>query len=518
MPPGSIELTNLTVSPPALDTAAVAESAQGSSGARIVRNVSALGVGQIFTWLTTMGLVALLPRYLGDANLGKLAAAISLTDLCGLIAGLGITTYLTKEIARKGTEGRADILNALVTRAPLAFVAAVGAAVAALALGYDPLTQQVVLLLCLNLVLTALSGVLLGALQGMQDMRPVALVGALSKALYLGLVALALVNGGGLVGVAIATDIAAVVTVIGYAIPLARRGALRGPVDVTTWRRLIVGSLPFFVWQAALMVYGQVDIILLHQLTRDAVVGWYVAAYRIIGIPVFVPVIVAAAVFPTLAQSAGRVGPHFANLARSSMQVVLLLTIPMALGTIVIAERLMDFLQYPVEFRNSIPLIVILSMHIPLVGADMVIGNVLNARDRQRRWAAAGVGAALLNPALNVLLIPLTDRVYQNGAIGAALATVLTEIFMMVVGLVLLKGTIFNLSTLQFGVKCLLAGAVMSGVVWLARDAPLPLTVMLGAVVYGLVALALRVVSVRDLGVVRTYVSQRLAAKSASAS
>jgi len=60
-----------------------------SSRTRILRNISALGVGQIFTWISTAALISLLPRYLGDQNLGKFTAAVSLTDLCGLLAGLG---------------------------------------------------------------------------------------------------------------------------------------------------------------------------------------------------------------------------------------------------------------------------------------------------------------------------------------------------------------------------------------------------------------------------------------------
>jgi O-antigen/teichoic acid export membrane protein len=462
-----------------------------------------------------MGLVALLPRYLGDEYLGKLATAISLTDLAGLIAGLGITSYLTKEVARKASNNHPEILNALASRIPLALLAVLASVIAASVLGYDDLTKQIVYLLCINLTLSALGGVLLGALQGMQEMQPVAMVGALSKGLYLGLVALALFGGHGLLGVAIASNIAGGITVVGYAIPLIRRGVLRGPFDVRSWRVLIVGSLPFFVWQAALMVYGQVDVILLQQFTRDAVVGWYVAAYRIVGIPVFVPVIVAAAVFPALSQAVGRDPTHFAQLARRSLQVVLVLTIPMAIGIMTTAERILEFLHYPDVFRNSIPLIIILAIHIPLVGADMVIGNVLNARDRQRRWALTGVAAAVLNPSLNALLIPYFDRTLGNGAVGAAGATVLTEMFMMMMGLWLLRGSVFDRGSLTFGARCLMAALVMAGIVLLAHEAPLPLTVGLGAIVYAVVSLGLGTVSLRELGAVRGYLTQRAARGSA---
>jgi Polysaccharide biosynthesis protein len=152
-----------------------------SGGARIIRNISALGSGQMFTWLTSIALVALLPRYLGDQLLGKLATANSLTDLCGIIASLGITTYLTKQVARNGVDHNSEVLNALATRAPLAALATAVAVVSATSLGYDPLIQQLVLLYCINFTLAAASGVLSGALQGLQEMGTVAFVGGLSN-------------------------------------------------------------------------------------------------------------------------------------------------------------------------------------------------------------------------------------------------------------------------------------------------------------------------------------------------
>ena len=42
---------------------------------------------------------------------------------------------------------------------------------------------------------------------------------------------------------------------------------------------VLLGGLPFFVWQAALLIYGQIDTVLLSLLSTEAVIGWYAAAY-----------------------------------------------------------------------------------------------------------------------------------------------------------------------------------------------------------------------------------------------
>jgi O-antigen/teichoic acid export membrane protein len=264
--------------------------------------------------------------------------------------------------------------------------------------------------------------------------------------------------------------------------------------------------MPFFIWQAALMVYGQIDVVLLSIFTHAAVVGWYSAAYRIIGIPTFIPVIITNAAYPALSQSAGRTGTAFRTLARRSLHVVLLLTIPVAVGIIVIAGPLLAFFGYPEEFRNSIPLVMILALTVPLVAADMVLAVTINALDRQRAWALSGVAAAVLNPAVNLAAIPFFERHLHNGAIGAAIVTVLTEVFMMVMGLRLLRGAVFDRSSVRFALKCVAAALVMAAVVWLARGMFLPLTVALGACVYFAASFALGTLSVHDVRLLRTYV------------
>lgn len=482
-------------------------------GARIVRNILALGIGQVFTWISAIGLVVLLPRYLGDDGFGKLAAAVSVTDFCGLLAVFGVTTYLTKEVARRGLEGRTEVINALVLRLPLTLLAVGLAAAAAVLLGYDATTRTLVYLFCINMALAAISSVLVGALQGLQELRVVAAMNALSKVSMLALTALFLLHGYGLVGVALAWNIATAVGVVGNLAALVSRKALGGRIELRAWPVLLGGSLPFFIWQSSLLVYGQSDVIMLSAFTRDAVVGWYTAAYRIISIPIFIPSIVMAAVLPALTKSAFENWDEFLTIARRSMHVILLLTIPSSLGIMVTAREILDFLRYPDGFYNSIPLIIILSIHIPLVSADMVIGVALTATDKQQKWALIAVAAAVLNPAMNLLFIPYSESVFGNGAIGAATSTVITELFVMVVGLRLLSFSSLNRYSLSIACRCIVAGLIMSAAVWLASGLPLPVAVVIGVLVYSLASFALGSVSLQDIKAAHSYLRERIAVR-----
>lgn len=490
------------------------EAATGPSGvaipgrvpdaAHFVRSVFKFGVAQGFSWIGAAVLAVMLPRLLGDVNLGKLGFALGLTLLAGLLANLGTSTFLVKEVARSPERAGELTVTALALRLPLSLLAAALAVIAVTLTRSDPATRATVYMLSLGILVDASRGVVQGTLQGLQRLTTLAAFPAISTSVYAGAAVLALTHGAGIVVVAAAY-------VVGQLAGLAVSGA-------ALWRALpalprprprlllllLAGGLPFFVWQAALLVYGQVDSVLLSFLTNDAVVGWYVAAYRIVTVPMFVPTILMTVIFPAL--SAASAAPErFDHILRRALQVALQVTLPMALGVMLLPDRIVATLGYPPGFDHSILPIVLLAPSFPLVAVDMIIGTALNARDRQRQWALVAVAAAVLNPALNLVAIPLTQAWLANGAIGAAAVTTATEVFLMTVGLRLLPRGALDRATAWGCSRIVVAGLVMAAVVVLLRGASLLVSVPIGAVTYTAASLALRTLSLADLRLAFRY-------------
>ena len=464
-----------------------------------VRSMVRFGLAQPITWASSTVLAVLLPRFLGDANYGRLGFALGLTLIAGQLANLGVSVYLTKEVARAPERAGELVVSGLCMRLPLSVAAAL-VAVAVVTVGpSDETTRTVVLVLCLGILLDAIRAVVQGTLQGLHRMTTLAAYPAVSGAIYAGAATLALTKGSGVVAVAVAYVTGQTIATLICGVALWRAVP---HVPRPTWRvirLLLIGGLPFFVWQAALAVYGQIDSILLTYLTNDtAVVGWYVAAYRVVTLPIFVPTVLMTLVFPALSAAASDAA-RFNGIARRSVQVVLLATMPMALGTMLLPDRIVQALHWSESFQHSILPIVLLAPSFPLVAVDMMIGTALNARDRQRQWALTGVAAAVLNPALNLFLIPYTQAHFGNGAIGAATVTTLTELFMMVVGLVLMPRGVFDRATAGWALRCLVACLVMAAVVVLLRGAFLPIPVVVGAMTYVAASLSLGTLSLSDI-------------------
>jgi O-antigen/teichoic acid export membrane protein len=474
----------------------------------MVRNAIALTLARPLTWLSATGLTIMLPRYLGDVNLGKVNAAFAFADWCGLLVSLGITTYLTKEVARRGTAAGALVLNALILRVALALVVGAGAMVVATLISYDAVTRQLVYLLSVHMMLTVISGVLIGALQGMQRLKMVALIDAVSKMSLLGIVALLLVEGAGPSGVAIAYILSDLIAIALLFASLIRNKGLSGPIRIKSWKELLTGGTPFFVWEAALLTYARIDVIMLSFFATSAVLGWYYAAYRIISIPLFLPAILMTVIFPALAACAGD-SAKFNRLARRGVLLAALTSMPMAFGLILLADKVIDLFGYPESFSNSEIPIMFLAASLPMVAINMIVASTLSALDRQRQWAFIGVGAAILNPVLNLAAIPFTQSEFGNGGIGAGAITTFTEVYLLGAGLLILPRGVLDRSTYLGVFKCVLGGAAMACVLLAANRLSVFILVPLGAVAYGVAILVLGVVSRSDITLFRESIAAR---------
>jgi O-antigen/teichoic acid export membrane protein len=471
----------------------------------IVHNAFALGSSQALTLVASAVVALVLPRYLGAEHLGKFAFASAYTTYFLLATNLGVTTHLTKELARDPGRAASYTANSIFLRLPIAVFAALMGVLLINVIGADTLTKQTIYIMSAGMVLTTLYDIVVASLQGLQKMRPIAVSQVLLKVSFGVSVTVLLVTGHGLIAVAVASTASVLAGLFIPAIVLF--GHLRHPehrklgigIDTRVWKTLVLGGLPFLVWQASLVIYGKVDMLMLGIFTQDEVIGWYAAAYRLTSLHTFIPTIVMTATLPALVAAAKDDRASFNMITRRAFQVVIVGTLPIAVGTLLLADKFIDFFDYPSEFSHSVPLVIILALHSPFVAADMIIGTAVIAGDRQKQWAMTGVAAAALNPALNLLLIPLTDSWYGNGATGAAVATLATELFMMVMGLRLLGGGIIGAQSARMVARALVSVAAMAAVVTLLRDAPIYVPVAAGAVTYSLAIFAFRAIQMDDI-------------------
>ncbi len=462
------------------------------------RNLVWLLMAQSATWAITLISTTVVPNYLGEAEFGQLSFVIAYVGFFGLVLSMGTSMLLTREIARDESHYGSYVYNATVFKLLFATVLAVIAAVSARLLGSTGTEYTLILIWCGGLFLGALAEVFASGLAGLGQITRPAFWGVVQ--VYVGNIGaiVVLVAGGNVVAfgaVVVLSNLISVIALFRMAWPGTRA---HRRVETRIWRWLVRAGIPLTILTASSLVYGTIDIPILNYVGGDTQVGWYTLAQRWVGIPAFISTAVVAAFYPRLSSLAKRDAAGFAHLTNRAVVLVLLVAVPAAVGLGVTAADLIQFF-YRGKFTETIPVMHVLVLHIPLTVMDTVLVMALLAADRQRRYIYVAAAAAFFNPLLCAFVLPWTNHRFGNAAIGAAIATVATEVFVMIGAIRLRSPGVLSRDTIMRSLRIAAAATVMGVAVWFTDGLPFLVRVAVGIVVYAIAVLVFRPVAIGDL-------------------
>ncbi|MGD9935179.1 MAG: oligosaccharide flippase family protein, partial [Dehalococcoidia bacterium] len=135
------------------------------------KNAAWMFGGQAVTWVLTAATLALLPRYLGPADMGRIGIGIAFSQLTMTIAGLGIATLVTREVARHRESATEIIATAFWLSVALGTLGACITLAISMALGYETLTWIAIAVFAATVPFDLLLLFGFGVLQGFEVMR-----------------------------------------------------------------------------------------------------------------------------------------------------------------------------------------------------------------------------------------------------------------------------------------------------------------------------------------------------------
>lgn len=489
---------------PDLPVEPVADGRGSRSSVR--RNVMHLMSSQAISWVLATILAIVIPRMLGDTATGQLRLAFSLWLIAQVVVGLGTSTHLKLSVARDNDRGLAALGSVLIMRAVGFAVVAALFVVYLLLVGAQGQLWLLMLLGGVQASLGSFVDAFSACFYGLERMSVPAFAAVLAKVVGT-TVAIAIL----LSGAEAWTVVAAMVFANGLALAVLVH-AFRGvaPLVFAGWYRTIAvvvrASIPFFATGAILTLYLQVDTVVIATLVDEATLGWYAAADSLYGSLLFPATILASTVFPTLGRLHAHEPEALPDLVRRTFSLLLVLGVPIGLGTSVIAGEFAPLL-YGEDFREAGAVLAVLGVVLVLTFCTILFGTVALATERQRFWSLLMVGAVLLSIALDVVLVPWTAREFDNGAIGGALAYIVTEAMMLVCGAWKIVPYLFNRASLWRWVRIFAAGAAMVAAAYPVREQFLLVPIAAGAVVYAVAVLAFGVMTDFERGLVGRVLS-----------
>lgn len=186
----------------------------------------------------------------------------------------------------------------------------------------------------------------------------------------------------------------------------------------------------------------------------------------------------------------------FPRLLGRALRFALILGLPVAVGTGIIALDIMDFV-FGDDYRGAVPVLSVLVWFVPLQFINRVMAASVAVDDKER-WVAIAVAIAVAaNLGANTVLVPLM------GITGAAVATIISEALLAGIYIVVMRshmGGVFRELKL---VRVLIAVAVMGIICTLLSFLNAFIIIGLAAVIYGGAILGLKAVTKDELKALR---------------
>jgi O-antigen/teichoic acid export membrane protein len=477
----------------------------------VAKNASVLMASQLLTWGLTLLLTVFLPRYLGAEAIGQLHLAGSLWAMVMVFIAFGMDIVLIKEIARDSSRMPEHLSTSIVLRAIFFVVGFLAVFIYVTNVDYSPETVLVVVIIGISDLFAQVLSACGAVLQGFQRMEYKAIGDVAGKAFGTIASIILVLLGQGVLVIAAVNIGAVLVTMVIYLYFVNRTQKLClwcFTMDSARW--LLRSGVPFLLTGIFLVIYVQIDVIIISLVANETVVGWYSAADRLFGTLLFIPTVFITAIFPVLSQAYANDPDSLPKIMRKSFDLLLLLSVPIGLGVLVVANGVV-LLLFGEGFINSGPVLAVMGIVLLLTYQNMLVGQFLISIDKQNMWTWVMAVATFVSLPLDLILVPWCQATFNNGAIGGALAFVITESGMMIAGLRLMPRNTLTRQTAQYAFKVFLSGGVMVAATWWMRDFFVVIPIVVGAVVFLAMILLLKVVPQEDWALFRSLFMSVLA-------
>ncbi len=393
-----------------------------SDAKRIAKNIALITGGGVFRAVLMPLFTIFIARELGTEGFGAFSFALALASILVIVGEMG----LPKMVVRELTNNKEDVGKYIGDLSVLRLITGLASmGIVAMILVFAPRasdTRIPLFLIGLSLlVFTGLRRFFDAIFQAFEVMKYQALVDMVDILLTFGVGIALLFNGYGLMGIAFAMMVGATISMAMDFIILTRK--LGKPVfsfDLSFWKKMALGALPFGVIGVLTFLFGYSNTVLLSLFKGDEQAGLFSSAYRVIWMLAIIPATCMTAIFPFLA----RIGKSSAGRQKDAIRLVVkylaCLSLPFAALLALCAPQIIS-LVYGKSYTGASTALWILAA-IPLFSFTYIpLIDLMNSQYKQRFSVIAILLCAAINTGLCLVLAPLL------GMVGAAVSTLVAE-------------------------------------------------------------------------------------------
>lgn len=393
---------------------------------RISRNMAALSFAEIVSKLLQFVIMVYAARVLDKESFGIFSFALAFSFIAVIFADLGINTYLIREISRDSSKSSKYFGNAFITKIFLSVITFALIFGILGVLGYDQKSRTVVYLVWLFAIMSSFTELTYSIFRSFEKMYYDASIKVLRMLILIFLTFFVLAKGYGVVFFGLSFVITEVLIFLtSFALVYTRFTKPVFEFDFDFIKNLLFNSFPFGLSIVFGSIYFYIDSVMISKMRGPLEVAEYGAAYNLVLALLFIPLIYTTAIYPVMSRYYKKDSKALEFIYRKSWKYLYIIGIPISFGIFLLSDNIISLL-YGTKYKSSVLALRILAWFVFLKFINYMLGTTLSSINRQKYRMYAQAGTALFNVALNLVLIPYI------GFIGAAISTVLTEIFLFV--------------------------------------------------------------------------------------
>jgi O-antigen/teichoic acid export membrane protein len=266
---------------------------------------------------------------------------------------------------------------------------------------------------------------------------------------------------------------------------------------------LLMQSIPIAFAASFVIVYQQLDAVLLGELKGNAQVGWYKASAKFLLFFTVLRESFLVAIYPVFASVAHSDRDRMGNLVTRAVRYQMIVALYFIVCFVILPRVAPTLLGS--AFTNTAAVLPIMALMLVPQTISITMGRVLVASGNQKRVMVATGLALVVNAGLNLTLIP------RFGYMGAAAAAMASELAVAGVNIYYVQRyvclTHISRAIARPTLAAIAAGAAIYFMPWLHLYVALPLT----GILYAFGLLALRAFPGSELGQVWDLLRQGLA-------
>jgi len=481
---------------------------------RIAKNATVTFIGNNLLKILSTILVILIARYLGDVEYGKFTFALSFTGLFLVLMDLGTRILIVREISQNKKQAPKIVANVLMLKFISSLLVYALILAISFALGYNKETLAAIAIAAFGLIFDSLSTTVGSIFQAFEKMEVPAFTKLIRIIVRFAFTIPLLIEGSSfLLILAVYALVHFLDFLISMIICYKKFVKLSFDFDKKLIFYLVKKSFPFLLSGIFVTVYFRIDITLMSKLapeslswiysnvSRDAIIGWYSAAYNLLDAATSLAGAVSAAILPVAVFYFKESKEKLIRLYVTSVRFLIYLSIPIAVGTTLLADKIILIL-YGQEYAHAVLALQILIWTIVPLCINYMMGAMMIAIHKEKKGIIVLFLNVVVNVVLNLILIP------RYSLYGAALATILTELFYFGGYYYIMSKNFYRINLIKVLAKPIIASAFMGFVISIFRNWNVLLLVFIGIVTYFLTMLLIKSFNEDDKIMIKKLISK----------